>query len=67
MDLAGIGPAFTLFPLELVELGNDIDGNAEMIVFEPVETTGIVQEHVGVEDEILNLVRRRLQAEFLNA
>jgi hypothetical protein len=53
MDAAGAGTALGLLVLELVQFAEHLERDADVVVAESVETVRIVEEDVGVEDEIL--------------
>ena len=42
-----------LLVLEFVQLRQDIDRNPDMIVVEPLDAVRVVEQNIGVEDEIL--------------
>ena len=54
---ACIGSAFRLLVLKAVEFAQDLHGYKEMVVFEAVKAVGVVQEHIGIEHEVLNEFR----------
>jgi hypothetical protein len=62
MDAAGAGATLGLFVLELVELAEDLQRNADMVVAEAVEAVRVVKEDVGIEDEVLSDGRGGLEA-----
>ena len=51
MHLAGVGPAFRRLGLEPVQLAQDIDRDANVVVGETPEAAGIVKQDIGVEDK----------------
>jgi hypothetical protein len=53
MDGAGAGAALGLLVLEFVEFAEDFEGDAEVIIAETVKAVRVVQEYVGIEDEVL--------------
>ena len=54
MDGAGIGAALGLLVLEFIELGEDLHGDPDMVFLETLEGEGIVEEDVGIEDEVFD-------------
>jgi hypothetical protein len=54
MDGAGICAALGLLVLEFIELGEDLHGDPDMVFLETLEGEGIVEEDVGIEDEVLD-------------
>ena len=54
VDRACIGSAFALFVLESVQFPKNLDGDDEMVVLEALEALRIMQEDIGVDDEILD-------------
>ena len=53
VDGTGVGPALGLLVLEAVEFTEDFDGNEDVVVLEAVQAVRVMQEHIGVEDEVL--------------
>jgi hypothetical protein len=53
VDAAGAGATLGLLVLELVELAEHLERDADVVVAESVETVRIVKEDIRVEDEIL--------------
>ena len=54
MDGAGIGSALGLLVLEFIELREDFHGDPDVVFLETLEGEGIVEEDVGIEDEVLD-------------
>src|SRR4029079_6363087 len=50
---ARVAPQLALVALELVDLLDDVDGNDDVVVVEAEQRPRIVQQDVGVEDEVL--------------
>ncbi len=64
MNRAGICPALGLLVLELVQFREDLDGDPDVIILEALEGEGVVEEHIGIQHEVLYSCgrRRRLPA-----
>ena len=54
MDGAGVGSAFGLFVFEAVKFTEYLDGDEEVIVLKEVQAMRVVQQHIGIEDEIFH-------------
>ncbi len=52
-DLAGVATQLAHVLLELVELFDDVDRNDDRVVIEAVDRPRVVQQNVGVENEVL--------------
>jgi hypothetical protein len=59
-DGTGVLAAFAGLALELVDLLDDLDGDQDLIVLEVQEGVGVVEEDVGVEDVVLDVLLRGL-------
>ena len=59
MHGAGIGPALGLLVLEFVELGQDLDRDPDVVILEALEGKRVVEQDVGIQDEILYTRARR--------
>ncbi len=53
MNLASIGTALGLFVLKAVEFAQNLEGNAYVIFGEGIDAARIVDQDIGVENEIL--------------
>ena len=61
-----VGSALGLFAFELVQLGEHIDEDAEMVFLEALQAGRVMEQDIGVEDVVFPVFRRGFQAEFLN-
>lgn len=52
MDGPGAGTALGLLVLELIEFTQYFERDTNVIVPETIKAVGIVQQHIGIEDEI---------------
>ena len=50
--------ALALLILEIVQLGQDIHRNENMVVFKTIQTIRVVQKNIGVQDEVFHGSRR---------
>ena len=66
MNLARIGSSFALLILKAVEFGEDVSWEANVVVVKAVDTAGIVQQHVGIENEVFAIRRRRDKSKFFS-
>ena len=65
VNLTRIGSAFALLVFETVELGEDVGGEADVVVGKAVDAAGVVQKDVGIENEIFSVSGRGDKSEFL--
>ncbi len=54
MDGACIGSSLGLLVLEAVEFTEYLDGDEEVVVFKEIETVRVMQQDIGVEDEVFH-------------
>ena len=65
MPATGIGAALGLFILEAVQFREDVDRDANMIVFEAAQAPRVVQQNVGIENEVFAKSGRSDETEVL--
>jgi len=58
MHLPRIGTALGLLILKTIEFAQNLEGDADMIFCEGVDTARIVNQDIGIENEVLSDRRR---------
>ena len=58
MRLACVGAALALLILEIVQLGEHIHRNENVVVLKPVQTIRVVQKNIRVQNKVLHSTRR---------
>lgn len=63
---AGVGTALGLLAFEFIQLGKDIDEDADVIFLEALQARGIVEEDVGIENVVFPKIAGSFEAEVLD-
>lgn len=64
MNLTGVGSALALLVLKSVEFGEHVGWEADVVVCKAVDAAGVVQQDVGVEDEVFSVFGGGNESEF---
>ena len=64
MDPAGIGSALGLLGFEPIQLSQHIHGDAEVVFLETFERSGVMEQHVGVQNIVFHQLRGGGEAEI---